>query len=119
MAPRRIPADEGLHALALWRDDSAEGDDLATAVRYALQTLALEHPGSSIEVRVPPFAAVQCGEGPRHTRGTPPNVIEMDAQVWLRLATGELHWQDARLQHLVSASGSRASLEGLLPVVGE
>jgi hypothetical protein len=68
-------------------------------------------------VRVPPFAAVQCVEGPKHTRGTPPNVIETDAATWLALATGARTWTEARESGTVHASGQRADLEGLLPLV--
>lgn len=78
---------------------------LAAAVRGSLYTLAEVAPGATVEVRVPPFAAIQCVAGPAHTRGTPPNVVETDAQTWLQLAVGiaqlEGHAQ-------VSASGTRA-----------
>lgn len=89
---------------------------LATAVRYALQRLVELAPGKSVEVRVPPFGAVQCVDGPGHTRGTPPNVVEMDAQTWLQLATGEVAWDAVRGSAKVQASGVRADLSGLLPV---
>ena len=69
--------------------------ELRTAVRYLLDLLAARAPGRAIEVRVPPYAAVQCGEGPRHTRGTPPNVVETDPVTWIRLATGRLTWAEA------------------------
>jgi Bacterial SCP ortholog len=84
------------------------------AVRLLLDRLATEAPGHALEVRVPPYAAVQCVEGPRHTRGTPPNVIETDPRTWLLLATGRLAWVDARDR--ISASGARADLSDLLPV---
>lgn len=90
---------------------------LAKAVRLSLRTLAQVAPGRSVEVRVPPFAAVQCVAGPRHTRGTPPNVIEMDARTWLELATGSLLWTDAVADGRIDASGSRADLSALLPIV--
>ena len=61
-------------------------------MRYTLEELGTRAPGRSVEVRVPPFGAVQCLEGPRHTRGTPPNVVESDAETWLRLATGDQRW---------------------------
>jgi hypothetical protein len=73
-------------------------------------------PGRSVELRVPPHVAVQCVEGPRHTRGTPPNVVETDAATWLRLATGELTWADAVSEGKVSASGNRADLSPHLPL---
>jgi hypothetical protein len=95
---------------------SATRDATATAVRYLLQALADKVPGNSVEVRVPPFGAVQCVEGPRHTRGTPPNVVEMDAATWLALATGRASWTDAVASGTVHASGTRATLEPYVPV---
>lgn len=89
---------------------------LATAVRYTLEELASAAPGRSVEVRVPPFAAVQCIEGPRHARGTPTNVVETDAQTWLALATGRLAWTQAEATGAVRASGQRADLTAYLPV---
>jgi hypothetical protein len=90
---------------------------LAAAVRLSLRTLERQAPGHAVEVRVPPFAAVQCVAGPRHTRGTPPNVIETDPRTWLELVTGRLPWVDAVEQGRVDASGSRADLSALLPLV--
>ncbi|NIH86454.1 hypothetical protein FHX45_003347 [Amycolatopsis granulosa] len=90
---------------------------LAAAVRLSLRTLAQDAPGRSVEVRVPPFAAVQCVEGPRHTRGTPPNVVETDPRTWLELATGRLEWTDAVREGRVTASGTRADLGHWLPLV--
>lgn len=90
---------------------------LATAVKLSLRTLEQLAPGRSVEVRVPPFAAVQCVAGPRHTRGTPPNVVETDPETWLLLATGRLAWSEALEDAKVTASGSRADLSALLPVV--
>jgi hypothetical protein len=92
-------------------------DTVATAVRYLLQLLAEQAPGNTVEVRVPPFGAVQAIEGPRHTRGTPPNVIEMDAATWLAMATGATAWSAAVSQGAVSASGSRADLSDNLPIL--
>ena len=92
-------------------------DTTATAVRYLLQVLAETAEGNSVEVRVPPFGAVQAIEGPRHTRGTPPNVVEMDAATWLALATGSRAWGDAVASGVVSASGARADLTAYLPIV--
>ncbi|SFA75567.1 hypothetical protein SAMN05216266_101241 [Amycolatopsis marina] len=91
--------------------------DVAAAVRLSLRTLAADAPGRTVEVRVPPFAAVQCVEGPRHTRGTPPNVVETEARTWLELATGRLQWTDAVEQGKVSASGTRADLTRWLPIL--
>lgn len=107
---RQLSDDVGSAALTVPRQV------LATAVRYALQRLVELAPGKSVEVRVPPFGAVQCVEGPGHTRGTPPNVVEMDAQTWLQLATGEVAWDAVRGSAKVQASGVRADIGGLLPV---
>jgi hypothetical protein len=103
-----------------WLTDDADQPDrptLAKAVRLSLRVLPVVAPGRSVEVRVPPFAAVQCVQGPRHTRGTPPNVIEMNPRTWLELATGLVSWADAVAAGRVSASGSRADIAWLLPVV--
>ena len=103
-----------------WLTEDAEKPDrptLAKAVRLSLRVLPVVAPGRSVEVRVPPFAAVQCVQGPRHTRGTPPNVIEMDPRTWLELATGLVSWADAVAAGRVPASGSRADIAWLLPVV--
>ncbi len=91
--------------------------ELAAAVRLSLRTLAADAPGKSVEVRVPPFAAVQCVEGLRHTRGTPPNIVETDPRTWLELATGLLGWADAVESGRVTASGTRADLAHWLPLV--
>ncbi len=85
-------------------------------VKQTLAALVARSPGRAIEVRVPPYAAVQCGEGPTHTRGTPANVIEMNAQTWLALAKGERTWADAMAEGLINASGARANLTELLPI---
>jgi hypothetical protein len=93
-------------------------DVLKIAVRHLLQLLTVRHPGHALEVRVPPIAAVQCLEGPRHTRGTPPNVVETDPLTWVRLATGRLEWGAAVASAAVQASGARADLADYLPIVG-
>jgi hypothetical protein len=84
---------------------------------YLLQLLAENAPGNTVEVRVPPFGATQAIEGPRHTRGTPPNVIEMDAATWLALATGTEGWSIVLASGRVLASGSRADLSEHLPIL--
>jgi uncharacterized SCP-like protein len=96
---------------------SVDRTTLALAVRYTLQLLAEQAPGGTVEVRVPPYGAVQCIEGPRHTRGTPPNVVETDAPTWLALATGGMGWDHARATGRVHASGQRADLAGVVPVI--
>lgn len=89
---------------------------LRGAVRFLLDRLAADAPGRSVEVRVPPFAAIQCIEGTRHTRGTPPNVVETDPRTWILLATGRLSWADAVGAGRVRAGGSRADLSAHLPL---
>jgi uncharacterized SCP-like protein len=89
---------------------------LGAAVKTSARWLSQQVPGRSVELRVPPFVAVQCVPGPRHTRGTPPNVVETDAATWLRLASGALTWADAVAEGKVSASGNRADLSAVLPL---
>ena len=89
---------------------------LGAAVKTTARWLAQQVPGRSVELRVPPHVAVQCIEGPRHTRGTPPNVVETDAATWLRLATGMTTWEDAVAAGKVSASGNRADLSQYVPL---
>lgn len=101
-------------ALILQRVDAKTADrtDLKAITWHLLTLLAERSPGAAVEVRVPPFAVVQCIEGARHTRGTPPAVVEMDAPTWIALARGRLAWADATLR----ASGERSDLSDLLPV---
>ncbi|MDI3330723.1 MAG: sterol carrier family protein [Micrococcus sp.] len=122
---RRITADAGRAAVRAWSLAREAGPEeaaalprtaRATAVRYLLEELADRAPGNSVEVRVPPFGVCQCIEGPRHTRGTPPNVIETDPATWLELATGLIGWGAAVAAGRVLASGSRADLSGWLPL---
>lgn len=104
------------------RDESHPAPDrnaLATAVRLTARTLAALAPGASVEVRIPPFVAVQCVAGPKHTRGTPPNVVETDPRTWLLLATGMLTLADAKANGLLTLSGSRAGdVDHWLPLFG-
>jgi Bacterial SCP ortholog len=99
-------------ALADWLHDETrpapDRDALASAVRLTARTLADVAPGASVEVRVPPFVAVQCVSGPKHTRGTPPNVVETDPRTWLLLATGLVRLADAQATGVLRLSGSRA-----------
>jgi len=113
---KRIPNATGIAALADWRAGTADRNALATAVRFTLAQLEASAPGRSVEVRVPPFGAVQILEGTSHRRGTPPAVIEMDADTWLHLATGSLSWADAVASARVDASGERANLGPLVPL---
>ena len=119
MAKAKIVALVGEAAVRQALAGSEDPTVVATAVRYLLQLLAAEAPGNTVEVRVPPHGAVQCIEGPNHTRGTPPNVVETDAATWLALATGSLAWADALAGARVSASGQRADLSAQLPIPWE
>ena len=87
-------------------------------MRHTLALLADAAPGRTVEVRVPPDGAVQAVAGPRHTRGTPPNVVQTDPSTWLRLVVGEVNWVDAVTDGSVLASGERADLSAWLPLPG-
>lgn len=116
---RRTDPAAGRAAVALWQADpvALDRETCATAVRFTLEQLAASVPGHALEVRVPPYGVTQCLAGPRHTRGTPPNVVETDADTWLALATGELAWARAVQTGAVRASGERAELSAHLPLV--
>ncbi|MBA2559936.1 MAG: hypothetical protein H0V07_08620 [Propionibacteriales bacterium] len=96
---------------------SVAPDDVRAGVKHFLAVLVERYPGKSVEVRVPPYAAVQCIEGARHTRGTPPAVVEADAKTWLALSRGHLMFGDARASGAVRASGERSDLSMQLPLV--
>jgi hypothetical protein len=122
--PKPITADEIRAAVApcsAWLEGTeTEPPDrrtLGTAVRVTLRAFAQAHPGKAVEVRVPPFAAVQCLSGGAHTRGTPPHVVETDPRTWLLLATGRSDWTAERGTPHLQASGHRADEVGaLLPI---
>lgn len=103
------------------RDDGTPKPDrklLGDAVRATARTLARVAPGGTVEVRVPPFVAVQCISGPKHTRGNPPNVVETDPRTWLLLATGLVTFADAVAAGGVHMSGARAAeIAAALPLV--
>ena len=117
-----IPAEQlraVLEPVRPWLAGEAEQPPRAVvgaAVKTTARWLAQHVPGRSVELRVPPYVAVQCIEGPRHTRGTPPNVVETDAATWLRLASGQVTWADAVAAGTVAASGNRADLSAHLPL---
>ncbi|MFP3713714.1 sterol carrier family protein [Puerhibacterium sp. TATVAM-FAB25] len=113
---RRTDPVAGRAAVAAWLAGGASRADVTTAVRFTLEELADVAPGNAVEVRVPPAGAVQAVAGPRHTRGTPPNVVETDVETWLALATGRRSWADAVAAGRVNASGERADLSALLPL---
>ncbi|MDG9710144.1 maleylpyruvate isomerase family mycothiol-dependent enzyme [Streptomyces sp. DH10] len=109
---------DDLNAAVPGLDIPCDRQALAACTRLLADALAAKAPGGSTEVRVPPFAVVQCVEGPRHTRGTPPNVVETDPLTWIRLATGRLAWAQGLQDARVSASGERADLSAHLPLMG-
>jgi hypothetical protein len=118
VARRRIAKADGLAAVVDWLNNgpSTPPFQVAQAVRFTLEELAAVAPGSAVEVRVPPFGAVQCLGGPHHTRGTPPNTVEADPAVWLGLALGSLSWHNAVGSAGLQASGPRADLSHILPL---
>lgn len=88
----------------------------ATFVRFTLEELATLAPGNSVEVRVPPLGVTQCVAGPRHTRGTPPSVVETSPVVWAALVLGACSWEQAAADGVLDASGERSDLSTLLPL---
>lgn len=119
--PTRKPDPDGAArvaevAAALDRGEDPPQAALRAAARHLLAELERVTPGRSVELRVVPVAAVQVVAGPRHTRGTPPNVVETDPVTWFRLATGRLSWADAVQNGAVRASGSRSDLSAYLPL---
>lgn len=119
--PKKIDPDAGQAAVATCIEALAENLNgvnrnlVATAVRYSLQQLEAKYPGHAVEVRVPPFGAVQCIDGPRHRRGTPPNVVEMDPTTWIQLFSGAKTWDQLSAAGKISASGIRADLRQYVP----
>jgi hypothetical protein len=121
--PARKPDPDGESKVAavgaaLDRGEAPAAALLRSAARYLLFELEREAPGRSVEVRVVPVAAVQVVAGPRHTRGTPPNVVETDPMTWFLLATGRMGWAEAVQTGAVRASGARSDLSELLPLRG-
>jgi hypothetical protein len=113
-------ADEPELRAALTRldsDERPERPDLRLVVKHSLAVLAARAPGRAVEVRVPPFAAVQVLGGPRHGRGTPPAVVETDPATWIALSRGRLSWHDAVGSGRLRASGVRSDLSALLPLI--
>jgi len=124
-ARRRTAVEAGSAALADWlaeQDDPAlvhlnrRDANVTVAVRYSLEELAAQAPGNAVEIRVPPIGAVQATAGPKHRRGTPPAVVETDAQTWLELVTGKVEWDEACASGKVVNSGIRADLSPFLPL---
>ena len=115
MPARLRPAEPAAVAEALRREPRTAADRRLLS-KHFLAVLAERAPGRSVEVRVPPYAAAQVVPGVRHTRGTPPAVVETDPDTWLALATGELTWGEAASSGRLRASGERADLSPYLPL---
>jgi hypothetical protein len=120
MPARLRPADPAVASAALgrFRAGTVDADDLRLLTKHLLALLVARAPGSAVEVRVPPYAAAQCVGGTRHTRGTPPAVVETDPVTWVSLGVGDLAWADALADGSLSATGERADLSALLPLEG-
>lgn len=117
MPRRRITHNEGINALnAYLLSGDSHTAEFVTAVRYLLEELSEVAPGNTVEVRVPPYGATQCIEGPRHTRGTPPNVVELRPEIWVELAIGKITWSEAQDRGFLNASGVRADLSTVIPL---
>lgn len=119
VVPVRLrPVDPALFLPALdrFRSGAAETADLRLLTKHLLALLVAKAPGGAVEVRVPPYAVAQCVEGTRHTRGTPPAVVEMDAVTWIAIATGDLDWAEAERDARLVASGERSDLGHLMPL---
>ena len=114
--PRRVVTQQQVSDAIAMAAGDLEPAGARAAVQATLGWIAQTHPGRSVEIRVPPHGAVQAIEGVRHTRGTPPNVVETDAATWLAMVVGTLSWTDAVSGGRVRASGSRADLSALLPM---
>ena len=120
VAIRTIPQADGERVLSRWLSDRsgvlADRDDLALAVRFSLQLLREKAPGRSVEVRIPPYGAAQVVEGPTHTRGTPPAVVEAEPETWLEVIIGQKSFAEAVAEGTIQLSGLRTDLQGFLPL---
>ncbi len=118
MPLRLRPADPAAVSAALSRRaaGSSTRDDDRLLVKHFLAVLSSRAPGGAVEVRVPPYAAAQVVGGTTHKRGTPPAVVELDADTWLELALGGLEWHAAVAAGRVTASGERSDLSPHLPL---
>lgn len=113
---RKVSLVDGQAAIKNYQAGLQGSADTATAVRFLLEELGSKHPGRSVEVRVPPLGAVQCVEGPSHSRGTPSNVVEMSPESWLKLALGVASFEELHNLGEISASGNRSDLTDLFPI---
>ena len=113
--------EEGLKALnkylELEHKNQLDKDSLRTLIKYLLEILHKKVPGNSVEVRIPPFAAIQIIEGTTHRRGTPPAIIEISPEIFIQISLGEITWEKALTQGLIQASGQRTDLTEHFPLV--
>jgi hypothetical protein len=116
MPRRTVTRDELRAALAVSRSAEPDPAQVPAAVRATAHAIAQAHPGKTVEVRIPPYIAVQAFDGLRHTRGTPPNVVETDAATWLALVGGRTTWAEALSAGTVRASGTRADISAVFPL---
>ena len=114
---RPVAPEVAAAALARFREDMASPQDLRLLTKHLLALLVSRAPGGAVEVRIPPYAVAQCVEGTRHTRGTPPAVVEMDGPTWIALAAGDLGWAEAARDGRLVASGERSDLSEMLPLM--
>ncbi|MEY3470344.1 MAG: hypothetical protein RLZZ575_804 [Actinomycetota bacterium] len=113
--------EEGLKALSkylgLKDKNHFDKETLRTLIKYLLEILHKKVPGNSVEVRIPPFAAIQIIEGTTHRRGTPPAVIEISPEIFIKISLGEIYWEDALTTGLIQASGQRTDLTEHFPLI--
>lgn len=117
MSKKRITDSDGLEAVRRYEIGSTDKSDEALAVRYLLQVFRNKAPGSSVEVRVPPWGAVQVIGGPRHSRGVPSAVVEMSPKIWVEVATGRRLFETELVGARISASGERSNISKFLPLL--
>jgi len=93
--------------------------EIKIQVKQILQVIEAIVPGRSVELRIPPYAAIQCIAGSTHRRGTPPNVVEMDAQTLLKLSKSPQNWDQLCSEGKISASGTNSNLAELFSRVSK
>ena len=93
--------------------------DVKNQVKKILKVVEELAPGRSVELRIPPYAAIQCVSGSTHRRGTPPNVVEMSAQTLLKLSKSPQNWDQLCSEGKISASGTNSNLAELFSRVSK
>ena len=115
----KLTRGEVIGAITASSANSTNKEQLALAVRLSLDYLAQEFPGNAVELRVPPYRVIQILEGITHRRGTPPAVVEITPDNWIKLLTKDLDWESAQEQGLIQASGERSNLSELLELFSQ